>query len=443
VRIDLLDVWNGTAKAPDQDVDVVLLSTTYIWNRHTLAAAIDWISANLPGTPIVCGGQFTNLKYPLIMNDHPEVIAIIRGDGEAALPELLNSLGRRDLSAVPNAVWRDGDRIRINALQYVDLDAFPSPTFSAGNPIVPYESMRGCPFDCKFCSFPAASPKWRYKSAEKIRDDWVAYAHQDATSIEAMDSTFTVPPTRLRRLMELLPDAHVPWECYSRANVVDSAEFIDRLLAAHCFRLQIGFESMNEQTLRRMSKRVTARQNRRAFELLRAGDLGYDIFFMVGYPGEGPEEFEDTRRFLVDEYAGHFMLHLFSITDETMPLWADREELAITVDDPHNTDSPWSHIGMNSHDARRLQAETLDEVRRRNSDAVLMLWQGDYQHALMPGHDNHTNLAVEKALELLAMAPRDFADHDRGAADMVLRLDQLRCLGVEPRHERELCLDPI
>ncbi|MEU4244951.1 radical SAM protein [Actinoplanes sp. NPDC026619] len=438
-------VWDGTATAPAHDVDVVLLSTTYIWNSHMLARAMAWIAGQLPGLPVFVGGQYSNLKFQRVMHDHPAIVGVVRGDAEHALPALLQA--QRDgtrLEKVPNLVWRDGDRIRINETAYVDIEAFPSPGFPGKYPIVPYESMRGCPFDCKFCSFPAASPKWRYKSAEKIRDDWVRYAeHNDASMIEAMDSTFTVPPTRLRELVRLLPDAGVPWECYSRANVINSPQFIEDLTRSHCFRVQIGFESMNQNTLTRMSKRVTAKQNRRAFELLQQGDLGYTIFFMIGYPGETPEQFEDTRQFLLHEYDGHFMLHLFSVADETMPLWDDREELDIRVDDPFDSDSPWSHAGMSSVEARQLLGETLDQVRQVNDRAVLMLWQGDYQHSLMPVADHAVNLSVEKALERLAMAPRDHPDPDRGATQVRTQLDILRRHGVTPQPVETLCTDPI
>jgi hypothetical protein len=434
VHVPMAHVWNG--QAPDiRDVDVVLLSTTYIWNPRMLRQAVDWVSEYLPGTPIVAGGQYTNLKYAVALAEHEEIIAVVRGDGELALPLLLDRLQKRGgFEEVPNLVWRDGDRVRINKLEYIDLDTYPSPSFPGPLRIAPYESMRGCPFDCAFCGFPLATPQWRYKSAQKIRDDWVGYAERNgAAIIEAMDSTFTVPPTRLRELFEILPGAGVPWECYSRANVINSEEFLDKLLAAHCFRLVIGFESMNDTVLRLMSKRVNATQNRRALNLLRRSDMDYSICFIIGYPGETPEYFQDTGRFLVDEFVGRYQLHLFGTSDETMPLWNDRETLRIEVDDPHDSDSAWSHIGMNSDDARRLRTATLDETRRRNDKAVFLYWQGRFQEPLVPSASADANLAIEKAIERIGMVGRDFPDdHDRGAAQVKRQLETLGQYGCQP-----------
>lgn len=433
-RIALAAVWADEAPSFSGELDVVLLSTTYIWSRAMLAAAMKWIGKHFSSVPIVVGGQYTNLKFKSVMQRYRAVTAVVRGDGEIALPSLLDALeDHRNLSSVPNLAWRDGDEIRTTAIEYLDLDTTPSPTLPHRFRIAPYESMRGCPFDCKFCSFPAASPKWRYKSAEKIRDDWVSYRADNGVSIvDAMDSTFTVPLKRLRTLMEILPAADIPsWACYSRADILRSHEMIEGLLGAGCFYVVIGFESMNEDTLRRMSKRVSAAQNRRAFELLAAHELGYTINFIVGYPGEDETQFEDTRRFLIDEYSGYFMLHQFSISDETMPLWEDRDELAIRVIDPEDPDSGWSHRGMTSDDARRFQKETLDAIRHKNDVAVPVLWQRNYAQPLLPTGDTTKGLAVEKAVDRLAMAPFDYADIDRGAAEITLQLERLARLGVE------------
>lgn len=56
-RVDLADVWTGAAQVPSGDFDLVLLSTTYIWNEPILRQAVAWIRENLPGTGIVAGGS--------------------------------------------------------------------------------------------------------------------------------------------------------------------------------------------------------------------------------------------------------------------------------------------------------------------------------------------------------------------------------------------------
>lgn len=438
-HFDTLRLWEEDDPAPPAgDYDAVLLSTSYIWNDATLRTAVHWIGRHFPGVPLVVGGQYSNLKYATVMRDFPTVDIIVRGDSEEALPALLRAMSDlRPLDDVPNLVVRErvptgrGPAWNGTRFEYIDLDLHPSPMPSGRFPVIPYESMRGCPFTCKFCSFPAASPKWRYKSARKIRDDWAAYAETcGATFIKAMDSTFTVPPTRLRELLALLPALSLEWEGYSRANVIKTPELVAQLAEAHCRFLSLGFESMSDNTLKYMDKKVNRKQNLRAFELLSSGGLGYRCSFMAGYPGETPEDYAQTHEFLTGQYRGHFMLSVFSISDETMPLWEDRERLHIEVHDPANPDSSWSHIGMDVHEARRLNHRTLTEVRRRNDGAVLMLWQADFEHWLAPHLDTPDNLAVEKAVERIGMAPVDHPDRRAGVAAIEQNLAHLARYGI-------------
>jgi anaerobic magnesium-protoporphyrin IX monomethyl ester cyclase len=430
---DLRQVWDLIGEPADQH-DVVFLSTTFICDRWTLGRALDWIRERCNNALVVLGGQYSNLKYDWILRNHPDVDIIVRGDGEHAIPLLLGALDRGDkLDDVPNLVIRTGpESYRQTAFRYIDLETHPSPGFGAGHrPVVPYESMRGCPFSCKFCSFPFASPEWRYKSAEKIAADWARYrVINEARHIRALDSTFTVPPRRMRALMDLLPSIDVTWEAYTRANVFTGREMVDRLAEAHCTALCIGFESMSPKSLELMHKQVRVEHNRRAHDALSGSPIKYRTSFIVGYPGETPEDYELTHNYLLGEYTGHFMLSVFSMMDETMPVWQDAEQLGIQVEDFHDPDAAWTHVGMDDVTAKRLRRHTLDEVRRRSDRAVLLLWQADYHTPLVPGLSLETNLWAEKLVERLGMLPVDILDARKRVTAATSLLSSLESLGV-------------
>jgi hypothetical protein len=86
---------------------------------------------------------------------------------------------------------------------------------------------------------------------------------------------------------------------------------------------------------------------------------------------------------------------------------------------------------MTSDEANALQWATLDRVRRVNDHAVCSQWRRRYQYwLLMPHLNRRTNLAVEKCLERLAMAPRDHPDIERAAHEIRVQLDRLNDFGV-------------
>ncbi len=434
--IDIEALWYDSAEPKRSHYDVVGLSTTFLCNGTHLKWVIQWISDRFPTATLVLGGQFSNLKYATILRDHPEVDYIIRGDAEAALPLLLRALaGKAELSTVPNLVTRDGDGSPVmNPLEYIDIESHPSPSFRDEQRIVPYESMRGCPFTCKYCSFPAASPKWRYKSAEKIVEDWKSYVEKNnAKLISAMDSTFTIPPTRLRSLMKLLPDVGIPWYSYSRANTINSREIVQQLEASHCRGLAIGFESMNDATLQAMDKKVRATENRRAYELLADSQLVVNGSYIIGYPSETPEAYEDTHDFIVHHVCGRFTLNVFGIVDETMPVWAEAEKYQLEV-----TPRGWKHCGMDQATACRLRAKTVRDVLWNNEDAAMISWQFDFAAPLGPGLRPKQNTRIEKLIERLVYLPRDWGADNAAARRARAIVDELAGLGVHQEPVPEL-----
>lgn len=410
---DLEYVWSGKKEPNKFEYDVILLSTTFICDFYTLSNAIEWITLRYPNVTLILGGQFSNIKYSEIIERFLSVNYIIRGDGEVALPKLLRALySKHGLETVPNLIARrSGSTICKNIdVSYIDLDEFDSPSFNWRNPIAPYESMRGCPFKCKFCSFPAASPKWRYKSAEKIMSDWLLYKDKGVRLIKAMDSTFTVPNDRFKKLLKNLPGIELNWEAFTRANIINDESVVESLEKAHCKSLSIGFESMSDRSLTYMNKLVTAKQNYRAYELLSKSSIDYRISFMIGYPGETVENYEETYQFLVNQYRGRFMLSIFSFTDETMPVWEDTQKYDLKIRDARNPNYSWQHCGMNYETAQMLYERTTRDVRWKNDNGVLLLWQQRYQSPLAPSLSHEENILLEKLIERLSFLLKDYED---------------------------------
>jgi radical SAM superfamily enzyme YgiQ (UPF0313 family) len=258
--------------------------------------------------------------------------------------------------------------------------------------------------------------------------DWRAYAERNgATRIHAMDSTFTVPKTRFRDLLALLPDVGIDWEAYSRANCIDSPALVERLEAARCRSVIIGFESMNDFVLKAMDKKVTAAENVRASELLADSEVDLKASFIVGYPGERTAAYEETHRFLVEQFRGKFIMSVFTLTDETMPVLEDLPRFQLEYSSP----VAWTHVGMDSQTAAELRERTMVDVRWKNDDAVLNHWQTAHSRPLVPEFDVKQNRRVEKIVERLAYVPKDLGDGVAAGERCRQLLAELRLLGIE------------
>lgn len=428
---DLAGVWKDES-GPPADFEVVALSTTFICNRRALGRALNWIAARWPGATLVLGGQYSNLKYAEILRRFSSVRYVVRGDAEDALPKLLEALdGRSSLTDVPNLAWRcpQTEALRQTPITYCDLEAIPSPKFAPGTRIAPYESMRGCPFRCGFCSFPAASPQWRYRSAARIAADFIRYAETGVKHMRAMDSTFTVPGPRLRAFLAMMEAAPLTWECYARANALSDSDVVESFERASCVGLSIGFESMSDRSLRLMNKGVALRHNHRCAELLSLSEIATRVSFMVGYPGETPEDFQQTSIYLAETFPLRFMLSVFSPLDETMPVWNAVEEHRLELLDDNDETPVWRHAGMTSDEADALMRETLATARWRNNIGVHLLWQADWMLPLAPTRSRAENQRIEKLVERHVFAARD---HPRRAEQLRRQIaDELEGLGIE------------
>jgi radical SAM superfamily enzyme YgiQ (UPF0313 family) len=434
--IDLERVWNDEIIGGTDEYSYIMLSTTFICNYHDLNYALEWCDKNFKGVKIILGGQYSNLKYEKIMKEYPKVEYVLRGDGEVGIPAIIDYInGKIDsIEDVHNLVYRDGEEIKTNEVVLFKVDDIPPIEMEGKASIMYYESMRGCAYKCKFCSFPAASPIWRYKSAKKIAKDWKYYQDKYGVKrVKAMDSAFTFPPKRLDELMDILSKEEIEWEAYSRADVITSPEVIKKLEDSKCRVLSIGFESLSDKTLSYMNKRTTADINRKVNKLLNehAEKLDFRASFIVGFPGETEEEYMKTHEFLVNEYKKQFHLSVFSLVDETMPIWGEADKYNLVVTDMNNPDYNWSHCGMDAQRARELHQKTLFDVRWKNEWAVATEWQLPYDLPLNPYLDFTKNYRIEKLIERLA-----FVDHDfNGNQEEIDRItnscvEELQTLGV-------------
>ena len=95
--------------------------------------------------------------------------------------------------------------------------------------------------------------------------------------------------------------------------VIITEDFVRRAarLEKLCPQFHLSLQSGCTATLRRMRRRYTAEEYRRAVELLRSeiDDVSITTDLMVGFPGETDEEFESSYRFC--KSIGFMHMHVF------------------------------------------------------------------------------------------------------------------------------------
>lgn len=243
--------------------------------------------------------------------------AVVIGEGEATLAELLPALARkgpRQLHAVSGVVFRNDDgEVITNAerAKIVDLDSLPWPDRERidqaryvdvwrqhhGMGSVNLITARGCPYRCNWCSHAVFGFTHRRRSpadcarelahiVEVYRPDQVWYA----------DDVFTISHPWLYAYAQELQrrGLRVPFETISRADRMMKEEVLQTLAAMGCYRIWIGSESGSQRVLDAMERGVTVEQVAWAAKAARRHGIQVGMFLMWGYPGEQLEDIAAT-----------------------------------------------------------------------------------------------------------------------------------------------------
>ena len=253
----------------------------------------------------------------------------IIGEGEDALLELLNCLEQKsDPSSVRNLVYTNsaGTTVVNECRPFMpNLDELPFPAWDlmqineyldAANydgPHLAIFTARGCPFDCKFC---ASSITWRRKYRVRSVDSVMEEIRHivrviGIRNIMFFDDTVAVNRKRLLDLCDRLirEKLNISYVVQTRADDIDD-ELVTILKNSGCTHLHIGVESGNEEMLKKIGKRLTKDQMRKAIEILKRNDMPAIASYILGLPGDTHETIRETIDFAfeLDAYQSKFMI---------------------------------------------------------------------------------------------------------------------------------------
>lgn len=271
-----------------------------------------------PSCVTVLGGPHGTHAFSSILESHPEVDAVVLGEGEETFLELARAVARgdRNYDGIFGLAFRRGGEIHSSRRPPVtDLDALPAPVLHMDNAWgcnIPRQlefiiTSRGCPAACRFCSSPRFWGKGlRFRSPRAMVDEIRAIRDRYGLIYFSLrDDTFTARKDRVIDFCRLLLEekVHILWNCQSRVNAVDE-EMLLWMRRAGCECVQYGVESGAERILAYLGKRITPEQVHRAAKSTRRAGINLSIYLITGVPGETDEDLEATLK-LVNEILPH------------------------------------------------------------------------------------------------------------------------------------------
>src|SRR3989338_11705616 len=234
---------------------------------------------------------------------------IMMGDAEETIIEVLDAkLTGKNLKPVAGIVYREGEEIFVNPRRTLnrDLDSLPFPAWDLF-PMKSYtQSMtppgmhkpqvmmdilasRGCTDTCNFCY--RLEKGIRFRSLQNVIDE-IKYLKEKygATYFVFVDELFVFPKLRIFEFERLLKENNLEIEfcCQSRADLFTD-DVVESLMRSGCKFVNIGFESVDENVLNYMGKRMTVEQNMKALDVANRHKIGLGINFLWGQAVDTPE----------------------------------------------------------------------------------------------------------------------------------------------------------
>lgn len=223
----------------DKKVDVVGITVTV----DTLPRAIEIAKGfREMGVPVVAGGiQITSC--PESARGHFDSLCI--GFAEKTWPDIIEDVKRGSLKPQYSCVRIKPEEILSPAYDMIDHGKYLF--------VNVVSASRGCPFKCEFC----------YNSTSNIRHSFVNRRIEDVIAdikalkrkhIMFIDDNFIGNPAWTREFLERIKPMKIKWNAAVSANVVKMPGMLDLMKESGCKGLFIGFESLNENSIKNASK---------------------------------------------------------------------------------------------------------------------------------------------------------------------------------------------
>jgi radical SAM superfamily enzyme YgiQ (UPF0313 family) len=260
------------------------------------------IKRDSPGTVTVIGGVHVTSLPRQSMEEFPTFDIAAIGEGEVTFSELCGALKYgAPLEDVKGIVFRKGGEIVQNPPRerILDQDSIPFPAWDLLPAAETYfiQSLRGCPFNCKFCMNPNGRVA-RKRSVQNVIDElnWIIDTYQPS-GISFGDELFSVDMERTRELVDAMVEngigEKVTWDVQTHVRFVDYDLFV-RMNKAKVERVELGIETGDEEMLKKMGKGTSLDTIMKAHEEAEKANAPIGTFFLFGQPNETPDTLKRT-----------------------------------------------------------------------------------------------------------------------------------------------------
>lgn len=268
---------------------------------------------------ILKGALFFNIEEDFLNNlDLAYVDYLIGAESEFITPLLIETHfhDKHNVKQIQGISYKhDGNWYTNEITDFMDeLDSLPFPDRClmknelyvnplTNRPMATIITSKGCPYNCIYCLSPEISGKTvRYRSSESVFKEITECIEKfNIRDFFFKSDTFTLNKEMVVSLCDLIINSKykgkINWVANSRVNTIDE-ELIKKMQAAGCSMVALGLESGSDESLAKMQKGTTVKQNIEAVELLKKYKMKIFGFYLIGFPWETKKHLDCTKKLI-------------------------------------------------------------------------------------------------------------------------------------------------
>lgn len=310
--IDVIDLRHDPARTVDylkQDTDLVCFSVN--WERD-IDFVLEQIRSVPPDTLTILGGRHVTIDPERWMRDCPNIDVLVRGDGEDVVQEIAQGISpdringisyRHNGNVIHNPPREDmsrNDNLYPNRRRRRYRYEWDLAGVKIGWTVDSVAGSRGCPFNCKFCSFNRnpwrGKRKWITRPVESIIRE---LEEIEAEIIIFTDDIFTHDMDRVAALCDQILERGIRkrFIANARIEVAKRMDVVRKMERAGFVSLLLGIESAHDKTLRSMNKGFDTKKIMEYFQSLKRSKIILHGYFIIGNIGESEKEILEIAPF--------------------------------------------------------------------------------------------------------------------------------------------------
>ena len=370
-----------------REVDIVCVSIGWDRQFKEICGLLNRIPNNIP---LVVGGYKATEMADELFKICPSINIIVRGEGEETIKEILKDLPLKDILGI--SYRENGAVIHNKNRPLLDVDDIPAPDRALRNnkyhlalngvsvTNLTFDSVlsaRGCPYNCKFCTFSLNPLGQRRTYSVRGVDSVIREIEGIAAQVILFsDDNLFADAGRAEKICDEIIKRGIKkrFIAQARIEIYKYPRLLQKMVKAGFKGLLIGIESPHDRILAQLNKGFDSATIRAAFKVLTKYPIYYNGYFIYGNIGESKEEMLYIPRF-----AKEIGLDSIACNKLRIERFSPLRELAEKTPGSHFNEDGGFYSDMYDHAALKKIGRTIKFSFYTPSCFLKRLWKGIFE----------------------------------------------------------------